>query len=294
MAFSVNISPFVNELNKSAVHVLLVECSDRAGLVHEITGVLFRAGANVTSNHEFVDPHARRFFMRTAFDGSLSADAVQGEIEAMLPKDARVCLRKVAKRRIVIFVSREHHCLADLLIRNAYQELGAEIQAIVSNHENLKPLAERFSIPFHTVAHSTLTRETHEEAIQALIGPMKPDYIVLAKYMRVLSPSFVAAWPQRIINIHHSFLPAFVGPRPYHQAFERGVKVIGATAHFITDKLDEGPIIAQQVIATDHSQTPSDLASAGRDIEQMVLSRSLKLVLEDRVFLCGNRTIIFD
>ena len=149
-------------------------------------------------------------------------------------------------------------------------------------------------MPFHHVPHEDPTREAHEEALQALIGPMNPDYIVLAKYMRILSPRFVAAWPNRIVNIHHSFLPAFVGARPYLQAYQRGVKVIGATSHFVSDQLDEGPIIAQQVIPMDHSYPPNDLAPAGRDIERTVLSNTLKLLNEDRVFLCGNRTVIFD
>ena len=176
----------------------------------------------------------------------------------------------------------------------AYGELGAVILAVVSNHDNLRPLAEKFSVPFHHVPHAGLGREEHERLLQALLGPMAPDYIVLAKYMRILSPAFDSLWPNRIVNIHHSFLPAFVGAKPYHQAFHRGVKVIGATSHFVSDQLDEGPIIMQQVIPMDHSYTPHDLARAGRDIERTVLANSLKLLNEDRVFLCANRTIIFD
>jgi len=149
-------------------------------------------------------------------------------------------------------------------------------------------------VPFHCVPHEHLEREAHEEALQALLSQLKPDYLVLAKYMRILNPAFVAQWPNRIVNIHHSFLPAFIGAKPYHQAFHRGVKVIGATSHFVSDHLDEGPIIMQQVIPMDHSYTPHDLARAGRDIERTVLSNTLKLLNEDRVFLCANRTIIFD
>jgi formyltetrahydrofolate deformylase len=275
-------------------HVLLVDCADRPGLVHAITGVLFRAGANVTSNHEFVDAETQRFFMRTACRGPLDGPAVRSDVAAILPPGASVRMRLVAPRRIVVMVSREHHCLADLLVRNAYRELGAEIQAVVSNHGNLRPLAEKFSVPFHEVTHEGVSREAHEEALQALIAPMGPDYLVLAKYMRILSPGFVAQWPNRIVNIHHSFLPAFSGARPYHQAFHRGVKVIGATSHFVSDQLDEGPIIMQQVIPMDHSYAPHDLARAGRDIERTVLSNSLRLLNEDRVFLCARRTIIFD
>jgi formyltetrahydrofolate deformylase len=282
------------ETSATPEHILLVDCPDRPGLVHAITGVLFRAGANVTSNHEFVDAETQRFFMRTACRGPLDGEAVRSAILAILPTGASVQMRGVAPRRILVMASREHHCLADLLVRNAYHELGAEILAVVSNHENLRPLADKFSVPFHYVTHEGVSREAHEQALQALIGPLEPDYIVLAKYMRILSPQFVAAWPNRIVNIHHSFLPAFSGARPYHQAFHRGVKVIGATAHFVSDQLDEGPIIMQQVIPMDHSYAPHDLARAGRDVERTVLSNSLRLLNEDRVFLCARRTIIFD
>jgi formyltetrahydrofolate deformylase len=275
-------------------HVLLVDCPDRPGLVHAITGVLFRAGANVTSNHEFVDAETRRFFMRTACEGPMDAPAVQAAVAAVLPDGADVHFRRAVPRRIVVLASREHHCLADLLVRHAYRELGADLLAVVSNHEVLRPLADKFSVPFHHVGQEGLSREAHEEALQSLIGPLRPDFLVLAKYMRILSPRFVSAWPNRIVNIHHSFLPAFVGARPYHQAFQRGVKVIGATAHFVTDQLDEGPIIMQQVIPMDHSYSPHDLARAGRDIERTVLANSLRLLNEDRVFLCANRTVIFD
>ena len=275
-------------------HTLLVDCPDRPGLVHAITGVLFRMGANVTSNHEFVDADTRRFFMRTACTGLLDGEAVRLAVLAILPTGASVQIRPAVPRRILVLASREHHCLADLLIRHEYRELGAELLAVVSNHRNLRPLAEKFSVPFHHLPHEGISREAHEEALQALIAPLKPDFIVLAKYMRILSPRFVAAWPYRIVNIHHSFLPAFVGARPYHQAFDRGVKVIGATSHFVSDQLDEGPIIMQQVIPMDHSYAPRDLERAGREIERTVLANSLRLLNEDRVFLCGNRTIIFD
>jgi formyltetrahydrofolate deformylase len=274
--------------------VLLVECPDRPGLVNAITGVLLRAGVNIISNHEFVDLEHRRFFMRTAFEGQGDDAAIRSGVQAALPAGATVKLRSPGPQRLVVLASREHHCLADLLVRNAYEELGADIAAIVSNHDHLRPLAEKFSIPFPRVPHDGITREAHEAAIAGVVGPLKPDYLVLAKYMRLLSPGFVAAWPQRIINIHHSFLPAFAGARPYQQAFDRGVKVIGATAHFVTEQIDDGPIIVQQVIPVDHSHTAHDLAQAGRDVERVVLARALKLVLENRVFLCGNRTVIFD
>jgi formyltetrahydrofolate deformylase len=284
----------MNEPGASPEHVLLVDCPDRPGLVHAITGVLFRAGANVISNHEFVDAESQRFYMRTACRGPLDAASSRAAIQELLPPGSVVTFNPALPRRIVVLVSTEHHCLADLLVRNAYRELGAEILAIVSNHVNLQPLAEKFSVPFHHVAHTGLTREAHERAIAAVVTPLRPDYLVLAKYMRILSPEFVSGWPNRIVNIHHSFLPAFIGAKPYHQAFHRGVKVIGATSHFVSDQLDEGPIIIQQVIPMDHSYTPHDLARAGRDVERTVLANTIKLLNEDRVFLCANRTIIFD
>jgi formyltetrahydrofolate deformylase len=274
--------------------VLLVECADQPGLVHAITGVLLHAGLNILSNHEFVDLEHGRFFMRTAFDGPSDEAAIRTGVEAALPPGATVKLRSGGHQRLVVLASREHHCLADLLVRHAYAELGAEIVAIVSNHADLKPLADKFGIPYYCVAHEGLTREAHEAALAAILAPLRPDLLVLAKYMRLLSPEFVAAWRWRILNIHHSFLPAFAGARPYQQAFDRGVKVIGATAHFVTEQIDDGPIVVQQVISVDHSHTAHDLAQAGRDVERVVLARALKLVLENRVFLCGNRTIIFD
>lgn len=274
--------------------VLLVECADRPGLVHAITGVLFRHGVNVVGNQEFVDRPTRRFFMRTEFDGEVAAAALVGAVRAELPADAVVRLSRLEPKRVVVLASREHHCLGDILIRHAFGELNARVLAVVSNHAVLEPLVRRFELPFHYVDVAGRSREAHEAELLEVVDRYRPDYLVLAKYMRILSPEFVARFPRRIINIHHSFLPAFVGARPYHQAFERGVKIIGATAHFVTEALDEGPIIAQQVIPVDHTHTAEDLQRAGRDIEQLVLARALKLVFEDRVFLCGRRTVIFD
>jgi len=278
----------------SPAHLLLVECPDRRGLVHEITGVLFRHQCNVTSNHEFVDAQANRFFMRTEFFGDVGAAEILKETSRLLPAGGTARLAPRGKRRVVVLASREHHCLADLLVRHAFNEINAGLLAVISNHETLRPLVEKFGIPFHHLSHEDRTREDHEAAIQKLLVALQPEWLVLAKYMRVLSADFVARYAHRTVNIHHSFLPAFVGAKPYQQAFERGVKVIGATAHFVTGKLDEGPIILQQVIPVDHTHSAADMAQAGRDVEQMVLSRALKLVFEERVFLNGNRTIIFD
>jgi formyltetrahydrofolate deformylase len=274
--------------------VLLVSCADQRGLVHAITGVLLRANVNVVRNQEFVDVATQQFFMRTEFEGTVDGAALERETRAALPTGATVQLRAPGRKRVVILVSKEHHCLADLLVRHAYDELPLEIVAVVGNHDLLRSLAEKFGVPFFCVESAGRSREQHEAELLTVIEPLNPDLLVLAKYMRVLTPAFVAHWPERMLNIHHSFLPAFVGAKPYHQAFQRGVKVIGATAHFVTDHLDEGPIIVQQVIPVDHTHGPQELVQAGRDVEQMVLSRALRLVLEDRVFLCANRTIIFE
>jgi formyltetrahydrofolate deformylase len=275
-------------------HILLVECPDRAGLVHGITGVLLRHGCNVVTNHEFVDTTANRFFMRTEFTGAIDEAQLVLETNALLPDGGVARLATRGKRRVLVFASREHHCLADLLVRHRFGELNATILGVVSNHEALREFTEKFDIPFHFIPADGKSREAHEAEVLRVITTAQPEWLVLAKYMRVLTADFVRRFPQRIVNIHHSFLPAFIGARPYQQAFERGVKVIGATAHFVTDELDQGPIIMQQVIPVDHTHSAADMAQAGRDVEQIVLARALHLVFEDRVFLSGNRTVIFD
>jgi len=277
-----------------STQVLLVESEDRRGLVHAVTGVLLRHGVNVVGNQEFVERDAARFFMRTEFDGAVEVGRIESEVRQVLPLSAKVRLSDLKPKRIVVLASKEHHCLGDILIRHAFGELNAQVLGVFSNHPVLESLVARFDLPFHCLGHEALTREAHEAQLLEAIERLRPDYLVLAKYMRVLTPEFVRRFPSRILNIHHSFLPAFVGARPYQQAFDRGVKVIGATAHFVTEKLDEGPIVVQQVIPVDHTHTAHDLSQAGRDVEQMVLARALRLVFEDRVFLCGNRTVIFD
>jgi len=274
--------------------VLLVECADRPGLVHAITGVLFQHGVNVVGNQEFVERGSARFFMRTEFEGTVAADRLEADLRQALPAEAHVQLSALKPKRIVVLASKEHHCLGEILVRHAFGELHAQVLAVLSNHATLEPFVRRFDLPFHHLPHENLTREAHEAELLKIIEPLQPDYLVLAKYMRVLTPAFVHRFPAHIVNIHHSFLPAFAGARPYQQAFDRGVKVIGATAHYVTENLDEGPIVVQQVIPVDHTHTAADLARAGRDVEQMVLARALRLVFEDRVFLCGNRTVIFE
>jgi formyltetrahydrofolate deformylase len=193
-----------------------------------------------------------------------------------------------------VLVTKEYHCLADILIRNHFKTLGASVQCVIGNHVTLENICDRFDIPFHHVPHDEKDKYAFEEDIINTIAPYRYDYIVLAKFMRILSPEFISRFPMRIINIHHSFLPAFIGANPYRKAFERGVKLIGATAHFVTNDLDEGPIIAQQIIPVNHSFTAGSMMKAGKEIETAVLARALQLVIDDRVFVYKNKTVVFE
>lgn len=273
-------------------HVLLINCPDESGLIHKITGVVYKHGLNIISNGEFVEKNFNHFFMRTEFSGKLDSKIFLAELRQVLPVTADIKLVGERKKNIVILATKEYHCLSDLLVRNKFGDLNANILAVVSNHEILKELTEKFNIPFHFINHNDKTREDHEEEILQILDQLQPEFLVLAKYMRVLSPLFIQKYNNRIINIHHSFLPAFVGANPYQKAYERGVKIIGATAHFVNDQLDEGPIIAQNVIPVDHTHSAKEMAQAGRDVERSVLANSLKLVFEERVFVYKNKTII--
>ena len=275
-------------------HILKVACADQKGLVYKITGVLYKNALNIIQNGEFVDSEKKLFFMRTEIAGNVEPGRLLKELKNRLPKDAVFHLDERRKKDIVIFATQEPHCLGDLLIRHAYGELCANIQAVVSNHGGLKSLAEKFEIPFHEISYLRKNQSAGEKEIAGILKKYNPEYLVLAKFMRVLSKEFVAGFRNRIINIHHSFLPAFAGSNPYRQACDRGVKIIGATAHFVTDELDKGPIIAQAVVPVDHSHSVSDMAQAGRDVEKIVLAKALKLAFEDRIFVSGNKTILFD
>lgn len=275
-------------------YILLVDCKDEKGLIHKITGVLYNQGLNIISNNEFVEEEADHFFMRSEFTGEVNCDAIITQLRDKLSNDSNIKLIKQKKKRIIIFVSKEHHCLGDLLIKNEYNEINAEILAVVGNHPDLESLVSKFKLPFYYVSHLNKPIEAHEEEILEILEKYNLDYLVLAKYMRILTSKFVSLFANRIINIHHSFLPAFVGANPYEQAFKRGVKIIGATSHFVTEQLDEGPIIVQEIISVDHKYTVRDMEQAGREVEIMALSKALKLVFEDRVFISNNKTIIFE
>ncbi|MCB2377995.1 formyltetrahydrofolate deformylase [Hymenobacter sp. BT635] len=277
-----------------AAHILLIRCPDEPGLVFKITGVLFRHGLNILRNGEFVERADNCFFMRTEFSGSFEAESLLQELTRVLPTAAEIRLSDNRPKDVVLMATKEHHCLSELLVRHAFGEMNARIVAVISNYPLLGDLTRRFDLPFHYLSHEGKTREAHEAEVLAVLAQYEPEFVVLAKYMRILSSDFVARYANRLINIHHSFLPAFVGASPYAQAYARGVKIIGATAHFVNEQLDQGPIIAQSVIPVDHTQSASEMAQAGRDVEKIVLARSLRLVFAEQVFVHHNKTIIFD
>ena len=275
--------------------ILLTECRDRPGLIAVISDLCFKNKLNVIKNNEFVDPQSNTFFMRTVFETEAAFDELSflKQLEAILPAYSKCRIADKKPKRLVIMATTEAHCLGDLLMKNYIGTLDVEIAAVISNHQVLEALVKKFDIPYLFISHENLTREGHEQLLLKQIQKYQPDILVLAKYMRILSDGFVSHFPNRMVNIHHSFLPAFVGANPYRQAFERGVKMIGATAHFVTSELDQGPIIQQDVINVDHSYQPDKLARAGQELEESVLLKALQLVIREKVFVLGNRTVVF-
>lgn len=274
--------------------IIVIQCIDRVGLVAAISGVLSRQALNIISLREHVDKAENRFFLRVQVEQEGDAPVLQQALKQVLPADATILVNPPPEKRVVVLVTKEYHCLADILVRHYFKTLQANVQAVIGNYEILGDICRRFEVPFHPASHESISKEQFEEKISSLIDQYRPDYIVLAKFMRILSPGFVARYPGRLINIHHSFLPAFAGANPYRQAYERGVKLIGATAHFVTDDLDEGPIIAQQIIPVTHSLTAGDMMRAGKEIETAVLAKALRLVFDDRVFVYNNKTVVFE
>jgi formyltetrahydrofolate deformylase len=243
---------------------------------------------------EHVDPEENKFFVRIAVDGNSDPDGIEKTITKVLPANAVVRVNPVPEKKIIVLVTKEYHCLSDILTRNHFKTLGASVQCVIGNHPDLKNITERFSIPYFFVSHENKTREDFEAELMKIILPQRPDYLILAKFMRILSPEFITSFNLKIINIHHSFLPAFAGANPYSQAYRRGVKIIGATAHFVTDDLDDGPIITQKIISINHSFTLADLIKAGRENETAALVKAMQLVFEDRVFVYNNKTVVFE
>ncbi len=274
-------------------YILKIDCSDEPGLIYKISKILYENGLNIEKNSEFVDNENKKFFLRAVLSGELDVKKITEALRDSLPKDSNIFLTKKRKKNIVLMATKESHCLGDILLKHCSGELNAEILAVISNYDTLRSLSEKFKIPYYFVSHEGLERKEHEEKILDILKQYELDYIVLAKYMRILSSDFVRHYEEKIINIHHSFLPAFIGANPYKQAYERGVKIIGATAHFVNDNLDEGPIITQDVIHVDHEYSWKDMQRAGRNVEKVVLSRALDLVFEDKIFVYANKTIIF-
>jgi formyltetrahydrofolate deformylase len=276
-------------------YVLTLQCPDRPGIVNRVTGALLEVDGNIAESAQFGDPDTETFTLRTVFDSPATEDVVTGMLtEVAEALSARLTIRPESRRRrVLIMVSRYDHCLLDLLFRHRNGELAVEIPLIISNHTDCAPLADRYGIPFEHVPVTPESKEEAERTLLARIDEHDIDFVVLARYMQVLSNDVCAAYPGRIINIHHSFLPGFKGSRPYHQAHARGVKLIGATAHYVTPDLDEGPIIEQDVARVGHAHTAEDMVSIGRDVERMVLSRAVRHQSEDRVILVGSKTVVF-
>ena len=273
---------------------VLIDANDEKGLVHKVSSIFFNYDLNILSNSEFVDKASNKFFMRSVVEGAVNKKDLTDAINKVLPTNSSVKVIEPKKKNIIIMVTKELHALGDILIRHESGELEANILAVVSNYDKLESLVSKFDIPYIAISHVDLEREEHEaKIIECIHSYTDVDYIVLAKYMRILTPHFVETFEDKIINIHHSFLPAFIGANPYKQAYERGVKIIGATAHFVNNNLDEGPIIAQEVIHVNHAYSWKDMQQSGRDVEKVVLSRALKLALEDRIFVYANKTVIF-
>jgi formyltetrahydrofolate deformylase len=286
-------------MSEHQLATLLVSCPDRKGLVAALAQLLYGYGANIVDSDQHTDPQAGMFFQRIRFDLSeLHTDRTALEhgirdVAQRFEMKFQLSYSSV-KKRVAIFVSKYDHCLFDLLLRHRAGELACDIALIVSNHPDLAPVATQFGVPFRAFSMSKDDKGAIEEAQWALLDEERIDLVVLARYMQILSAAFTARYPNRIINIHHSFLPAFIGQKPYHRAYERGVKLIGATAHYATSDLDEGPIIEQDVIRTSHRNTVEDLVRLGRDLEKVCLARAVKWHIEDRILVYNNKTVVFE
>ena len=275
--------------------VLAFSCPDRTGLVYAVTSWLFEHGCNILDSDQYGDPHSRQFFMRVHFSGEVALTDLETSFQPVA-QDRQMAwqiwpLNK--KPKVLIMVSKLDHCLADLLYRTRIGELPIDISLVVSNHRDAYALAAAADIDFLHLPVTDANKAAQEQTLLAEIDAREIDFVVLARYMQILSSEFCARLPGRIINIHHSFLPSFKGAKPYHQAHEKGVKLIGATAHYVTGELDEGPIIEQDAERVDHRKTPAELVAVGRDIERLVLSRAVRFHAEHRVLLNGNRTVVF-
>ena len=272
-----------------------LQCEDKSGIVNALTSAVLKAGGNILENQQFTDSITNTFVMRTRFETNSSLGDAQSCLADELNRfQPYLVVRDANKpKRALLLVTKASHCLRDLLYLRDLGEMPVEFPVVIGNHPDLKNLVESHGIPFIHIETDRLGKSEVEKQISELASEQKIDFLVLARYMQILSPEFCDRFNNRIINIHHSFLPGFKGARPYHQAHEKGVKVIGATAHFVTKDLDEGPIIEQDVARVNHAAIPEEFIAIGRDIERRVLSNAVKLFAEDRIFIVGNRTIVF-
>lgn len=277
---------------------LLVSCPDRKGLVAALAQVLYGHGANILDADQHTDPIAGQFFQRIRFDLSelhtdrTSLETAISEVATRFSMNWRIA-NGLRRSNTAILVSKYDHCLYDLVLRQRAGELSTEIPLIISNHPDLEPVAKQFGFPFHHLPITKETKRAQEEKVLELLKAENVDLVVLARYMQILSDDFLNAFQGQVINIHHSFLPAFMGSKPYHRAFERGVKLIGATAHYATAELDEGPIIEQDVVRCSHRDSIQDLIRKGRDLEKVVLARAVRWHLDDRILVYDNKTVVF-
>ncbi len=275
--------------------LILIQCRDAVGLVALISNTVAAHRLNIVTMREYVDEAANRFYVRIVCAGKAEDnDQLAADLTATLPEGVTVTVNPPQQKRLAVLVTKEHHCLGDLIVRHFFSTLGADVCCVIGNYNDLRTFTERFGLPFHHVDHEGKSKADFESEIARALETYQPDYVVLAKFMRILSADFVQRYPGRIINIHHSFLPAFIGANPYKQAHARGVKIIGATAHFVTDDLDEGPIIAQDIRPVNHSYTVKDMVRAGKEVEKSVLTKAITLVIEDRVIITGNKTVVFE
>lgn len=284
---------------KSPVAKLLLSCKDRKGLVSRISNFIFERGGNILDLDEHVDPVEERFFIRVSWSMKNFSIPIEELEDAFSPlaKEFEAIwniYKEGARHKAAIFVSKYDHCIQEILWRNSMEEYQIDIPLIISNHPDLKSLADHYNIPFHVFPISQENKSSQETRELELLESNQIDTIILARYMQILSPEFVDKYPNKIINIHHSFLPAFIGGKPYNQAYERGVKVIGATSHYVTKELDDGPIIEQDIIRITHKDSVKDLIRKGRDLERRVLAQAILYHTEHRILVHGKKTIIFE
>jgi formyltetrahydrofolate deformylase len=284
-------------MSSPQVGTLLISCPDQKGIVAAVAQMLFALGANIVDSDQHTDRIAGMFFQRIRFElESESAESVEHALRGLAPRfrlQWRVTFGATLPR-VAIFCSKQEHCLYDLLIRYRAGELPCEVGLVVSNHPTLSHVAQHFGVPYHHLPITPETKAAQESAAVELLQQANIDLVVLARYMQILSPAIVERYPARIINIHHSFLPAFVGANPYRQAYEKGVKLIGATSHYVTAELDQGPIIEQAVVRCSHRDHPDELVRKGKDLEAYALSRAVRAHLEDRVLVYAGKTVVFE